>query len=181
MEDFIGTFGTVNFIKGQKRMKKGFLKWRAVVVGMVVDLGGGVLLSICASLYFIVRLLSSLEGPPLSGFEIQELMSEEIEEGLSGSIILVLLGGGLSIIGGNVSGRIARIDEVKHGLATGIGSLLVSVTTAVLFGGGQAIRGRELSNWLLPIAIAAMNIAAATFGGYIAYLRRYRISEIEAN
>ena len=119
------------------------------------------------------------EGPVLSGFEIQELLSLELEEGLRGNVLLVLLDGLLSIFGGYVAGRMAKTHEIMHGLATGIGVLLVSASTTLLLGGGQAFTGRELNSWLLTLATAVMNISATTLGGYLAYRWRSGISRTE--
>ncbi len=160
--------------------KKSYLRWKAVIAGVIVDLGGTTLLAIGVGVFLTLRVLSELPGRLLSGFEIQELIAAELEEGLSGSILVIVLGILLSIFGGYVAGRIAKYDELKHALATGIGVLLVSAAAGLLIGGDQFLTGRDFNDWTLTLFRSAINIGATILGGYLAYFQRTRRSEVEA-
>ncbi len=121
------------------------LKLAAVLAGSLVDLLGTI---VVLGLYFTVLLGAG---------------GAVTEDTLSPTYLAIgdALGLLLSVLGGFVAGRLAKIDEVHHGAAAGFGSLVLSL----LIGWGSPVEGAQ--SWrdvLLPLAV----VPAAALGGYIA-------------
>jgi hypothetical protein len=124
------------------------LKPWPVLVGALVDLLG--------TLVVMLFYLSIVLGAQFSS-------GEETEDALTPTQLIVGDGLGLllSVLGGFVAGRLAKIDEVHHGAAAGFSSLVGSL----LIGWGSPVDGAlSWRDVLLPLAV----VPAAALGGYIA-------------
>jgi hypothetical protein len=124
------------------------LKPWPVLVGALVDLLG--------TLVVMLFYLSIVLGAQFSSGEVTE-------DALTPTQLIVGDGLGLllSVLGGFVAGRLAKIDEVHHGAAAGFSSLVGSL----LIGWGSPVDGAlSWRDVLLPLAV----VPAAALGGYIA-------------
>ena len=124
------------------------LKPWPVLVGALVDLLG--------TLVVMLFYLSIVLGAQFSSGEVTE-------DALTPTQLVVGDGLGLllSVLGGFVAGRLAKIDEVHHGAAAGFSSLVGSL----LIGWGSPVAGAlSWRDVLLPLAV----VPAAALGGYIA-------------
>ena len=124
------------------------LKPWPVLVGALVDLLG--------TLVVMLFYLSIVLGAQFSSGEVTE-------DALTPTQLVVGDGLGLllSVLGGFVAGRLAKIDEVHHGAAAGFSSLVGSL----LIGWGSPVDGAlSWRDVLLPLAV----VPAAALGGYIA-------------
>jgi len=124
------------------------LKPWPVLIGALVDLLGTVVVML---LY-----LSIVLGAQFSSGVVTEDALTPLQRAVGDGLGLLL-----SVVGGFVAGRLAKIDEVHHGAAAGFGSLVMSL----LIGWGAPVEGAV--SWrdvLLPLAV----VPAAALGGYIA-------------
>jgi hypothetical protein len=124
------------------------LKPWPVLVGALVDLLG--------TLVLMLFYLSIVLGAQFSSGEVTEDALTPTQLAVGDGLGLLL-----SVLGGLVAGRLAKIDEVHHGAAAGFGSLVASL----LIGWGSQIDGAlSWRDVLLPLAV----VPAAALGGYIA-------------
>lgn len=148
--------------------KKGF-RLLAIIVGVIVDLGGTNVAAACYALFVVGRLLTELAARGLSRPELQAQLQGELEQALSGSVLMTVVGLLLSVLGGYVAGRLAGYAEVLHGAATGVGVALVSVILTLVLRLPVSIG--PLWRILLSLGV---NIGSTTLGGYLAQLQRTR-------
>jgi hypothetical protein len=124
------------------------LKPWPVLVGALVDLLG--------TLVVMLFYLSIVLGAQFSGGEATEDVLTPMQLAVGDGPGLLL-----SVVGGFVAGRLAKIDEVHHGAAAGFSSLVASL----LIGWGSPVQGAlSWRDVLLPLAV----VPAAALGGYIA-------------
>jgi putative membrane protein (TIGR04086 family) len=124
------------------------LKMWPLAAGIVVDSIGSLLVGV---LY-----LSVVLGPKLASGEPPEDMLTPTHLAIADSLGLLL-----SALGGFVAGRLARIDEVHHGAATGFGSLVFVILLDWSLQTGGTHTWHDLLMSLAVVPVAAL-------GGYIA-------------
>ena len=152
-----------------------FRSFLAVCAGVLTDLGGTNVVAICYALVIAVPLMRSLAGQGLSQTEMVAQLTQSLDQATRGSIVVIGLGIVLSILGGYVAGKIAGYAEVLHGLASGLGVTLVSVTVTLLF----RLPSGNSPLWQLLLSLL-VNWGAPTVGGYLAQLQRARSSSQRA-
>jgi hypothetical protein len=120
------------------------LKFPAILLGVLTDTVG--------TLAVAMALFSAMAGAGLSEAEISARM-----HGVSGLMLMLILGLGFTLLGGYVAGRKARGDEILHGaMVAGIGLVL-----------GLFFREPGLPLWYEAISFAAM-VPIGMAGGYLA-------------
>ena len=121
----------------------------AVLVGLVVDLGGTTIASIVlATLY-----AATLAGRGMPVEQITEAVTE-FDPASGYGLVAMLVGGGFSLLGGYVCARMARRNERK---VTGV-LAVVSATLGFLSGG-------EALGWLLNVGLTMLTLARVMAGG----------------
>lgn len=131
------------------------VKIRLIIAGAVVDYLATYLLIM---LYIIVYYL---KASGLSEEAIERALKEMLssEEGL---LALIIIGAFCTALGGYVAGRLAKVEEVKHGALVGAASLIIGVLQAAMTAEEiPAPRSYELLGYLLAIPAGAL-------GGYLA-------------
>jgi hypothetical protein len=123
------------------------LKIWPVAAGIVVD--------VCGTLVVAVLYMSVVFGPQFADGQVTEDMLTPTHQAIGAALGLML-----SALGGFVAGRLAKIDEVNHGAATGFGSLMFSLLLAWSVP-AEAHSWRDL---LVSLAV----VPAAALGGYMA-------------
>ena len=100
---------------------------------------------------------------------MQTELTQRLQQATSNSILLIVLGLLLSVLGGYVAGRIAGYAEVVHGLASGISVTLISlIFTFILH-----LTSSAGPTWWLILGFM-LTWAVPMVGGYFAYLQRAR-------
>ncbi len=120
------------------------LKFKAVLYGFLVDTIGTLVVSF--------MLFSAMAARGLSENEVAARM-----HGLSGLLLMLILGLGFTVFGGYVAGRTAKQEEILHGVS-------VAVLGMVL---GLFFREPGLPLWYEAVSFGAM-IPAGMAGGYLA-------------
>jgi hypothetical protein len=115
----------------------------------------------------LIPLVQSLAGQGLSQIEMQARLVQGLQKATSGSILVIVFGILLSILGGYVAGKIAGYAEVAHGVAVGLGVTLVSVTLTLIL----RLPTGASPLWQLLVSLL-INWGATTIGGYLAHLQR---------
>lgn len=124
------------------------LKPWPVLVGALIDLLG----TVVVLLFYVSVVL----GVQLSGGELTENALTPTQLAVADALGLLM-----SVLGGFLAGRLAKIDEVHHGAAAGFSSLVLSL----LIGWGAPVEGAlSWRDVLLPLAV----VPAAALGGYVA-------------
>lgn len=131
------------------------VKVRPIIVGAVVDYLATYLLIM---LYIIVYYV---KAPGLSEEAIDRALKEMLssEEGL---LALIIIGAFCTALGGYIAGRLAKVEEVRHGALVGAASLIIAVLQTAMAGEEIPVpRSYELLGYLLAIPAGAL-------GGYFA-------------
>jgi hypothetical protein len=124
------------------------LKMWPVAAGVLVDWFGSLMLT-------VVYVSVFWAGQSGSG-EPSEVVIPPAHQAITEALGLLM-----SALGGFVAGRLAKIEEVHHGAATGFGSLVVGLLVAWSLPAEGPQAWRDL---LLPLAVVPL----AAVGGYIA-------------
>lgn len=131
------------------------VKIRPIIGGAVVDYLATYLLIM---LYVIVYYVKA------SGLS-EEAIERALKEMLSsqeGLLALIIIGAFSTALGGYVAGRLAKVEEVKHGAFVGAASLIVGVLQAATDGEENSLpHGYELLAYIIAIPAGAL-------GGYLA-------------
>jgi hypothetical protein len=97
-------------------------RWKAVLYGALTDIGG----SIAASAVFIAVIASQATGEAGALDESVNLLAVNP----SYLLIWLVVGTGLTVLGGYVAGRVARHTQLKHALVAGVVSMLIGILIA---------------------------------------------------
>jgi hypothetical protein len=134
----------------------------ASIVGAVVDNLATIAFGIMYQLVMVFR-LGDMSG-----------LQQEVERNLQllpHRLTLYVAGGGMSVLGGYIAGRIARRNELWHGLAAGLISVLIG---KLMFPGGHA--ASDAADALMEALGTPLTIASAGLGGYLAISYRRRLA-----
>jgi len=123
------------------------LKMWPVAAGILVDVFG----TMVAAVLYVTLVL----GVSLSEGQVTEDMLTPTHQAIVDALGLLL-----SVLGGFVAGRLAKVDEVNHGAAAGFGSLLF----ALLLAWGVPMDAPSWRDLLMSLAV----VPAAALGGYVA-------------
>jgi hypothetical protein len=123
------------------------LKIWPMAVGIFVDVFG--------TLVVAVLYMSIVFGARFADGQVTEDMLTPAHQAIGAALGLLL-----SVLGGFVAGRLAKIDEVNHGAATGFGSLMLSL----LLAWSAPADAHSWRDALVSLAV----VPAAALGGYIA-------------
>lgn len=131
---------------------------RPIIVGVIVDHVATYVLTI---LYLIAYFLKEPLGETLSEEAIQKALNEALSSP-EGLVSLGIIGAFCTALGGYAAGRLAKVDEVKHGALVGLASLIFGVVQKTMAGAGVPV-----PYWydLLAYIIA---IPAGALGGFFA-------------
>jgi putative membrane protein (TIGR04086 family) len=135
------------------------VKIRPIVVGAVVDY---VTTFIAVTLYVIryyVKESFTDDGIPPQAIEkaFREAMSSQ--EGL---LAFLIIGALCTVLGGYLAGRIAKVEQIKHGALVGAVSLIIGVLQTTMAGAESPVPSDfEFLNYVLAIPAGAL-------GGYLA-------------
>lgn len=131
--------------------------WKAVLLGLLIDIGGSVAFSTLLALGFGIALsLGGLPPTQLEG-EIQRL-----QQPFSGFwLTCIAVGLGFSLLGGYVCARIAHRPTLRP--------VCVLAACSFVFG---ALLGGLANGWILFLLLAASGIAFNLLGGWL-YQRRH--------
>lgn len=124
------------------------LKPWPVLVGVLVDLLGTIVVVLS---YMSIVLPAEIWSGDVPGNALTPAQ-QSVADGLG------LL---MSVLGGFLAGRLAKIDEVHHGAAAGFGSLVLSL---LLSSGVPAESAHSWRDVLVSVAV----VPAAAVGGYMA-------------
>ncbi len=133
----------------------------AVIVGAAVDL-----LSTTA-FQFIYDVMLAMRLGDGGAFD-----QEQVERTLGllpHRLTLYAAGGGMSVLGGFVAGRIARRNELWHGVAAGFLSVLIG---KILSSSTPAVVSLDAADKVMNALATPLTIASAALGGFLAV--RYR-------
>jgi len=135
------------------------VKIRPIVVGAAVDYLTTYLLIMLYLLAYYVKDPLEKGGVPEEAIEkaLKEMLSSQ--EGL---LALIIIGALCTAVGGYVAGRLAKVEEVKHGALVGAASLVLGVLEAVMAGQRSPLP-QEYEFLAYVIAIPA-----GALGGYFA-------------
>jgi hypothetical protein len=134
------------------------LNIKAILIGWITDLAGSFVTSILIGIVISVSLISGGTRP------------EQIAERMTNSPLMsigLLLGLMMSTVGGWVAANVARRDEVAHGVATGLLSIVMYWLLTRSLSGGTSPAWYDLAATLLTIPCAAL-------GGYLSSRKRSR-------
>ena len=94
-------------------------RWKAVLIGAATDLAGSTVAGIV-----LVVVFALLVAPGAGGVEDKV---DRLAQSWPFLMASMILGGGCTVLGGYVAGRIARHSFLKHALAAGVLSLAVGI------------------------------------------------------
>jgi hypothetical protein len=123
------------------------IKFKAVIVGAIVDNGG--------TLLFMTILASALVSTGLSADEVMSRMKST-----SGLLLGLIIGLGFTVLGGYFAGRLAGRAEVLNGALVAVVGMIISL----IFQEGSPV-------WFDMAGFAGM-LPAGIAGGYLAQKRR---------
>ena len=123
------------------------LRPRAIVIGMLVDLGGTILLGVG---YFIVKVLTAT---------IQHDASEQVST-TTDYLVASVFGLLLVLAGGYVAARIAQARPAAHGICVGLAILAVSIFLVALAPDPLA------PTWFKIVSTVGV-VPTAALGGYL--------------
>jgi len=128
---------------------------KAVVIGVLIDIGGGVLAELVFASLYAATLLS--QGVSQTDLQHRMLMDDSFY------VANMILGDGFLAAGAFVAARIARVREVEHAGLVGV------VGVAIVWGISLAI-GVDRTvypSWYTPVAYGAA-LPVALLAGYVA-------------
>jgi hypothetical protein len=129
-------------------------RWKAAVLGAATDLGGSALAG--AVMVFLSVMTTSGEGD-----------AKQVLESLGQSwpflLVSMVIGGGFTVLGGYVAGRVARHSFLTHALAAGGLSLALGI---LLFGSDDGPY-----SGVVAIFGYGLHLPLAMFGGWLAWRR----------
>jgi hypothetical protein len=146
----------------------------AVIVGVVIDLGGTNVAALCVSLGIIVPMMLTAAQQGQSPAQTQAQLTDALQANPLASALLTGLGLLCSLAGGYAAGWIAGRAEVLHGLAAGIGVSLTSVALSVCMYFALSVPISTGSRtglsfvWGVLVSLA-INWGATTLGGLLRY------------
>ena len=132
------------------KLKLSDIKFKAVIVGAIVDNAG--------TLFFMTLLAAALVSRGLSEDEVMSRMKSE-----SGLLLGLIIGLGNTVLGAYIAGRMARNAERVHGALVAV----IGMVVALIF------RESGVPAWFDIAGFAAM-LPAGLFGGHLAQKRRER-------
>lgn len=136
-------------------------RWKAVLIGAATDLAGSTVAGIVLVVFF--ALLAGTGGGTV----------EDSVEGLAQSwpflMTSMILGGGFTVLGGYVAGRVARHSFLKHALAAGALSLAVGI---VFFRGDDGPY-----SGLTAVLGYGLHLPLALLGGWLVWRNQARRQE----
>ncbi len=130
-------------------------RWKAVLLGAATDLMGSAIAGVV-----LVIVFSVLAGPGEGGAE--EVLSR-LGQSWPFLMISMVVGGGFTVLGGYVAGRIARHSFLKHALAAGGLSLVLGI---LLFRGDDG----PYSGLVASLGYG-LHLPLALLGGWLAWRR----------
>ena len=130
-------------------------RWKAVVLGAATDLGGSALAG--GALLFIFSVLSASDAG-----DTKEVL-ERLGQSWPFLLTSMVVGGGFTVLGGYVAGRIARHSFLKHALAAGGLSLALGI---LLFGSDDGPY-----SGILAFFGYGLHFPLALLGGWLAWRR----------
>jgi hypothetical protein len=147
--------GTRGFFEG--------VKFRPIVVGVIVDYVATLILSIVYVINYFTQ------GTSKDGTFSEESIKRAIEQALSsteGLLMLSAIGIFCTALGGYIAARFAQTQEVKHGSLVGAVSLIVGIFETTMVG-----EAAPLPHWYLVIAYLVA-IPAGALGGFLVFLQQ---------
>jgi peptidoglycan/LPS O-acetylase OafA/YrhL len=124
------------------------LQPRAIVIGLLVDLGGSILLSVG---YVIVKALTGTTGDDT--FQQTSTTTDYLIASLFGLLLVSM--------GGHVAARVARVRPATHGMCVGLATLAISIILAGLAPDPLA------PMWFRIVSTVGV-VPVAALGGYVA-------------
>lgn len=118
-------------------------------------LAAGIFVDVFGTLVVAVLYMTVVFGAQFTDGQVTEDMVTPTHQAIGDALGLLM-----SALGGFVAGRLARIDEVNHGAATGFGSLMFSL----LLAWSVPADAHSWRDVLVSLAV----VPAAALGGYIA-------------
>ena len=135
----------------------------AVLAGAVTDVVSSNLTTGCYAVIATVTAVKPLLDQGLS----PQAATTQLTSQLASSPIIFVLGFLCSVLGGYVSGRLARYHEVKHALASYGVIFLFSLGLSLFIKGPQIDR----AIWL-QVILFVLQLVSNILGGYLAQLQR---------
>ncbi len=138
---------------------------KAVVIGFLIDFGGGL---IAAFVYFVIYVVLLLaQGVPQAAIE-GRIMADK-----SHFVATMIMGFGFTAAGSYIAARIARTRELMH---AGIVGFMGIVTGLVLVSTADTSRW---PSWYIPVSFS-LTLPVAVLSGYIAQRRHRHIDSSSA-
>lgn len=132
------------------------LNKKAIAVGAVIDIGGGMVLGVLYTVTYMV-LLASQKIPPT---EWQgKMLADPVYY-----VVNLVMGLAFIALGGYVAARMARVREIDHAVWVALVGIALSVLVVAV------TDTSEYPSWYLPVSFA-LTIPTALVGGYIARRR----------
>ena len=135
-------------------------KWnintKAVALGFLSDIGGSIVLSL--------MLASAMAGAGMGQNDIIERM-----QSTNGLLLNLIMGLGCTVLGGYVAGRVAKREEIRHGVVVAVMSLLLGLFLEFF------PEPDSLPRWYALIGYLFI-IPAGMAGGHLAAERLKRLS-----
>jgi hypothetical protein len=132
------------------------LRWKAVVVGAIVDQGGSMAMAIIVAIVTEVLNAAKTHGT---------IVRRDPSTYESGQLIYELLSVAFVVLGGLVAARMAKTLMVLHGLAVGVASLIGAYILGALMGMDFGTPGRALFFGVLTLVAGPLGGAIATLFG----------------
>jgi len=130
-------------------------RWKAVLLGATTDLVGSAIAGVV-----LVIVFSFLAGP---GGDTPEAVLDRLGQSWPFLMVSMIVGGGFTVLGGYVAGRIARHSFLTHALAAGGLSLVIGI---VLFHSDEG----PYSGIIATLGYG-LHLPLALLGGWLAWRR----------
>ncbi|MBI4691074.1 MAG: hypothetical protein HY754_12545 [Nitrospirae bacterium] len=126
------------------------LNVKAILIGFLVDIGGTFAFSMVFGIIAAVLLFAA-------GRDIKEL--EEFPKTDAFRILMPVVGIMFTVLGGFITGRIAKKAAIKNAFVMGLASALFGVSTILFYPAGAGL-------WLESASLL-LTISASMLGGYL--------------
>jgi hypothetical protein len=130
-------------------------RWKAVLLGAATDLVGSIIAGVV--LLFVFSMLAA------SGEGGAEQVLDRLGQSWAFLLVSMVVGGGFTVLGGYVAGRIARHSFLKHALAAGGLSLALGILLFRSDDGPYA--------GIIAILGYGLHLPLALLGGWLAWRR----------